>query len=229
MLHSIRYPAKNKRSFCSREEKNLAGKVPVARFFITAFMLVLFMFLISCAVFAQHSLLDYKVKSGGNEIGWLRIERNDSGSATFIKLEFETKKSILQKFEISELQAAVFRNGTMMQSFVYRKVNSDVKVNKYTVKSGNAYIADNKTYTDHVLIDGIEFNTLSIYFKEPVDIKQVYSDKYQQLLNIENLGNHSYKVKMPGGNVNYYYFTNGICTKVKAEQSFFTVEFILTK
>ena len=38
-----------------------------------------------------------------------------------------------------------------------------------------------------------------------------------------------YKIKLPDGNTTSYYYTNGICSKVKVEQSLFTIEFVLTQ
>lgn len=199
------------------------------RFALITIAHVFFFLLLGLGVFSQSSILNYKVTQGRDEIGWLKLQKNDSGSTTFITFDSQAKKRMILMFNVVERQAAVYRNGILIQSYVYRKVNNDVKVNKYTIKNGNFYQVTNTGSKEQVMIDGIEYNMLNMYFKEPENIKQVYSDNYQQLLNIESLGNHSYKVKLPGGDVNYYYYTDGACIKIKAEHTLFSVEFILVK
>jgi hypothetical protein len=177
---------------------------------------------------AQTITLNYKVKQG-DEIGWLKLQKSDSSATTLITFNLEVKKRMILKFEIKEQQSATFQNGILMQSSVYRKVNDDIKVDKYTINKGTYYLVNEKESSAQVIINGIQFNQLSMYFQEPVKIKQVYSDIFQCLLNIENLENHSYKVKLPTGDIDYYYYTNGQCSKMKAVHSLFTVEFVLSK
>ena len=216
----------------SSKEKWAKYIPPVKKILCTRYAIILFtqafiILFLSCGVYAQSTILNYKVTQGKDEIGWLKLQKNDSGATTFITFDSEAKKRMVFMFSVIEKQAAIFKNGILMQSYVYRKVNTDVKVNKYTVNQGNYYLVNNKTSAEKVMINGIGYNMLSIYFKEPENIKQVYSDNYERLLDIENLGNHSYKVKLPGGDANYYYYTNGACTKIKAEHTLFSVEFIL--
>ena len=211
------------------KSKSQAVKIHVSRHMITAVILAVIMLLISCTVFAQDITLTYKVMQGDNEIGWLRLQRKDSCSTTFITCESEVKKRMIVMFSVKEKQEAIFSNGIMMQSHVYRKVNNDVKVNIYTQNQGNHYVINKTKSSEQVMINGIRDNQVSIYFTEPVNINQMYSDSYQRLLEIKDIGNHAYKISFPGGDTNNYYYTNGICTKVKLNHSLFSAEFILTK
>jgi len=166
---------------------------------------------------------------GGDEIGWLKLQKSDSNTTTLITFDSEAKKRMILKFEVKEQQSATFQNGILMKSSVYRKVNDDVKVDKYTINKGTYYLVNEKESSALVTINGIQYNQLSMYFQEPVKINKVYSDNFQCLLKIENLGNHSYKIKLPTGDTDYYYYTNGQCAKVKVVHSLFTVEFVLSK
>ena len=105
--------------------------------------------------------------------------------------------------------------------------NGSVKVNKHTTYTGNCYVIKKEKGIEKVLIAAATDNLLSIYFNEPLNINQAYSDNYQCLVNIQSLGKKEYKIKLPNGNTNYYYYENGICKKVKADYELFTVEFIL--
>lgn len=192
-------------------------------------LLLIICIALSEKVFTQTNTLNYKVIQGGSEIGWLKLQKTDSNATTNITFSSVAKKRMIIKFEITAQESATFSNGVMTQSSVFRKVNADIKVNKHTVQKGSYYLVNEKESTAIVKINGIAYNQLCMYFKEPENIKQVYSDNFQTLLDIENLGNHSYKVKFPSGDANYYYYSNGVCSKVKAVHSMFTAQFILSK
>lgn len=165
---------------------------------------------------------------GGNSIGWVKIDKNDSASNCLITLGSEIKKRMIFLFTIIENQEVLFQNGLMMRSYVYRSINKDIKSNKRTSFQGTHYQVTKATTSNQVALNRIDYNFLSLYFLEPVNIKQVYSDNFEQLLNIEKISNY-YKIKLPDGNTTSYYYTNGICSKVKVEQSLFTIEFVLTQ
>lgn len=170
--------------------------------------------------------VNFKVLQNNNKIGWIQLRKTDSGASSTIELESEIKKRLIFLISVIERQQVLFNDGIMMKSYVYRKVNDNIKMNKHTVFAGNYYEVNNDNFSERISIQRIHYNQLSLYFKEPVNISQVYSDSYQQFLPIVKMGNSCYKVLMPDGNVNYYYYRNGACIRVKVEHSLFTVEFI---
>ena len=194
-----------------------------------AAIVAMFTVLLAGYVPAQTIALNYKVMYSGKEIGWIKLQKSDSAGISILTFSSEAKKRMIIKYEVKEHQSATFQNGVLIQSSVYRKVNNDVKIDKCTVNKGAYYQVNKREFSEKVVINGIQYNQLSMYFKEPENIKQVYSDNFQCLLYIENLGNHCYKIKLPGGGANYYYYTNGQCSKVRAEHSLISVEFILSK
>jgi hypothetical protein len=192
------------------------------------FLLITIIVSIHCICVAQSQTLKYKVVQNNNVIGWLKLEKRDSVNTSVITFSSEIKKRFLLLFTIIETQEVFFQNGVMMHSHVYRKVNSDVKVNKRTTYAGNHYEVTKGKSSTQVNLGNITYNQLSLYFFEPVNIKQVYSDNYERYLKIEKTGTEFYTMELPEGNKNYYYYKNGICSKVKVEQSLFTVEFLLS-
>ena len=177
---------------------------------------------------AQSQILNYKVVQNNSVIGWLKLERKDSLNSSLITSSSEIKKRFLLLFTIIENQEVLFQNGMMMRSYVYRKVNSDIKVNKRTTYTGNHYEVKKGKFLTLINLSSITYNQLSLYFFEPVNVREVYSDNYERYLKIEKTGNEFYTMELPEGNKNYYYYKNGVCSKVKVEQSLFTIEFILS-
>ena len=198
----------------------------VARAVIFIIVPVLFPLLLTSAVFAQKKDLSYKVIQNNKNIGWIKLQKIDTGSSSHIQLNSEVRKRMLFLISVSEKQEVSFQNGLMMKSSIFRKVNEEVKTNKHTFYSGTFYQVKDQQTSEKIMINRIMYNQLSLYFKEPVNIKHVYSDNYQRLLEIENKGNSSYMIRLPDGNNNYYYYTNGVCSRIRLEHRLFTIEFI---
>jgi len=194
-----------------------------------SFLLIHFALFLSIVSFTQRSVLTYNVVQNNDVIGWLKLDKRDSANSSFIKFSSEIKKRVVFLFTIIEKQEAFFQNGIMTYSYVYRKINDNIKVNKFTTYVSGHYLVKKDKSSTPLMLNNIAYNQLSLYFYEPATIQQVYSDNYEQYLKIEKSGNQYYTLKLPGGNKNTYYYSNGICTKVKVEQSLFTVEFILVK
>jgi hypothetical protein len=189
---------------------------------------VLILIFFPCSVWAQQQL-NYKIVQNGSNIGWLKLQKIDSAEISVIRFDSEVKKRILFLFSIIEKQEVLFQNGLMIKSHVFRKVNEDIKVNKLTVYTGGHYQISKEKSSKSIMVNNIRFNQLSLYFFEPVNISQIYSDNFECLLTIEKKSKGCYQIKLPDGNTNYYYYTNGICSKVKVEHSLFSVDFILLR
>ena len=198
---------------------------------ITAFIV----FMIIVVVFTgfcipdQSKILNYKIVQNNNTIGWMKLEKKDSINAYRIMLNSETKKRFVFLFTIIQAEQSVFENGVMTHSYEYRKINNNIKENKRTTYKGSYYEIKKGISISQVKLSNITYNQLSLYFFEPVNISQVYSDNYEQYIKIEKRENQFYAIEFPDGNKNSYYYSNGICSKVKVEQSLFTIEFILSK
>lgn len=173
--------------------------------------------------------LTYHVMQGNSRIGWLTIEKSDSSNTSLIKLNSEVKKRFVFLFTVIDKEEISFKNGLMLRSYVYRKINKEVKADQYTVLTDNFYTVYKKKQAEPVMINGIHFTQANLYFSEPKNIEQVYSDHYQAMLPVEKSQDGYYKLKLPDGNSNYYYYTNNICSKIRIERSLFTVEFILAQ
>jgi len=199
------------------------------KFLLRAHFQALVLIFFTCSISAQRLLLNYKVVQNGNNIGWLKLQKNDSAETSVIRFDSEVKKRILFLISIIEKQEVLFQNGVMIKSYLYRKVNEDIKADKLTIYAGDHYKINKAKSSKSVMINNIRYNQLSLYFFEPVNIRQIYSDNFECLLTIEKKNKGCYQMKLPDGNTNYYYYTNGICSKVKVEHSLFSVDFILLK
>jgi hypothetical protein len=183
----------------------------------------------NCSTHAQSLILNYKVVQNSKVIGWIKLEKKDSGDAYRLLFDCETKKRFLILITVIEKQQSLFRNGIMMQSSVYRKINNDIKVNKRTTHKAGYYEINNKSHLKLIKTDVINYNQLSMYFFEPVNINGFYSELFDAHIFIKKIQAHAYEIELPDGTKNVYYYKNGICSKVKIVRSLFTAEFILSE
>jgi len=75
----------------------------------------------------------------------------------------------------------------------------------------------------------IHNSILSLYYKEPVNINSIYSDNFQQYVDIKKVDTNKYRVSFPNGHCNYYSYAQGVCTRVDVEQPLFNLQFLLNR
>jgi hypothetical protein len=176
---------------------------------------------------AQNVQLKYKIMLNGSEMGSMSLQRSGSQSNTQLSLESKAKKRFIVSFEIYEKHTEVFQNNIMTTASVFRQVNGKTKINKQISCEGSNCKIASEGKTNTIALKPVSWSILNLYFAEPEKINEVFSDSFQQMLKIEDMGNHSYKILLPDGNSNYFYYTNGICAKETINHSFYKVELIL--
>lgn len=179
---------------------------------------------ITISVFAtsQEKKLEYQIKRNGNVVGDIRFTQISSGSRTTMKMESEVKTRFIFLFTAKAQEEAIYENGIMTWSSIYRKLNGNVKADKKTKAAGNSYTIYKGKKTETLNSYPIRYNMLSIYSAEPVTVAKVYSDNFQQFLDIQKMGEHHYKIKFPDGNFSEYFYQNGICSKVEVHHTLYS-------
>lgn len=189
--------------------------------------LIIILLLIPFSSRSQNSLFHYTIVEGGDNIGWLRLEKNITDSRTNLSLVSELSTRFIILIEVSAKETSIFENGQLLYSSQYRKTNGTVKVNKQTSRVADKYVVNNNGEKQYLSIPIVVTNLLSLYFQEPVNTGTVYCDKYESFVKITKTDNGGYKVEFPDGNSNTFYYSRGICTKVKISHTFYTAEIIL--
>ncbi len=198
------------------------------RFHIIFFgMLLIILTLIPILSRSQYLQLKYKIVQGGDDIGWLRLERIVNGDTSTLLLASELKKRIFFEITVSAKESSVYKSGKLIFSSQFRKTNGDTKLNKQTRLVEDKYVVLEDGEKQNLAFPFIGTNLLSLYFQEPVGINTVYSDNHECFIKVTKTDDGGYKVKFPDGNSNCYYYINGICTKIVISHTFYTAEIIL--
>jgi hypothetical protein len=191
------------------------------------FGLLILLLLISVALSAQKISRSYRVMRSGSEIGWLTVEKQSDSNATTITMATQVRFRFILAYESFAKETSQFVNGTLQHSYYYRKTNGSIKADRHTYLVGNDYEVAENPVRRKLNISPVTYNSLCLYFREPVNLKQVYSDNHQKFLEIEKKPDGGYCVSQPDGTTNTFYYSAGTCYKVKINHSFYSATLFL--
>lgn len=170
---------------------------------------------------AQEKKLEYNIKRNGDIVGTIHFIQSVAGNRTVLTMESEVNTRFIFNFKAKAKEEAIYDNGIMTWSSIFRKLNGNVKADKKTKAVGNAYTIYKGNKTETLQNYPIRYNMLSVYVTEPIAISKVYSDNFQQQIDIQKIAAHHYKIKFPDGTYNEYYYADGVCSKVEIHHSMY--------
>jgi len=178
---------------------------------------------------AQTTTLNYKITRNDNVIGWTSISRYADSINTRIVLKSEIKTRFIFQFNISAREEVTMHRGVITRSAQFRKMNGDVKEDKEMRFTINGYEVYKDSKVQKLPFFSLRANILSLYFQEPVTMREVFSDKFQQMIAVQSLGNGLYRLKLPDGNSSIYHYENGVCVKVEIKGSLYSANMTLSQ
>ena len=194
------------------------------------FILVVIILILTCYLaFSQTNQLQYRVNRKGAQIGIISFSYQNAGNKRVFKMESQIKTRLLILFTAIGREESVFENDVMISSSVYQKLNGNEKLNKQTTLVGRNYVVSTGRQSETLNNYPISYNMICLFAKEPVGVPKVYSDKFQQFLDIQRVGDHHYRVKFPDGNFNEYFYMEGLCTRVEVHHTLYRATFELQK
>jgi hypothetical protein len=194
--------------------------------FLGNLLIPLMLFLPALSI-SQNVQLNYKIIQRGNNIGWLRLEKNSIGTRSELSLVSEISTKAIVPITMLVRESSSFENGKLIYSSQFRKTNGTTKLDKQTKLVTDTYEVSENGEKLKLAFPIINSNLLSLYFQEPVTSNSVYCDKQQCFIKITKTADGGYKMKFPNGNSNCFYYKEGICTKIKIDHTFYSAEIIL--
>ncbi|HEV8504605.1 MAG TPA: DUF6134 family protein [Chitinophagaceae bacterium] len=215
-----RYREKNKR-------KNIAIIPKNSKKYLRPLSILLLFVVLSVKSHSQNKALTYQIVRNGNKVGTLRFSETSTGDMDHLKMESDVKTRFVFTFTAHSSEEAVYYNGILLRSSIYRKLNGTEKANKQHQAGNQQYIIHAGEKTEVTKNYPITYNMLSLYSREPENISQVYSDNFQSFIAIQKTDQHKYKITLPDGNYNYYYYKNGVLSLVEVHHSLYSANIVL--
>jgi hypothetical protein len=144
-----------------------------------------------------------------NEIvGKLEVRKITTGNHVF----YSSKTSLLKDFNsnIALDYMASFNGGIMQHSLLKASVNSNIKLNTRTSRVKNKYLVYKQGQKVNEINESITHGTIQLYFEEPNNVTQCYSEHFGSFNQVLSENNHKYTLKNRYGNENTYHFDDGM-------------------
>jgi len=84
---------------------------------------------------AQEKKLEYNIKRNGDVVGNIHFIQGIAGSRTVLTMESEVNTRFIFNFKAKAKEEAIYDNGIMTWSSIFRKLNGNIKVDKKTLTS----------------------------------------------------------------------------------------------
>jgi hypothetical protein len=172
--------------------------------------------------------LHYDVVKDNKKVGYFQIGRaTGANNDVVIRSESTVRVSMLFTIEVIDKMYAVFRNNMLHTATIYRTLNGNVRVNNLTQWQNGKYNLSTKDEKNSgAFAQTIRFTTVSLYFEEPFNLTEVYSEKFQRMVAVKSIGIHKYQLTLPDGNTAKYTYVNGLCSEVEAKTDWAVIKFV---
>jgi len=177
---------------------------------------------------AQEQTLNYNVMHGSQTVGHMKLQKVKDGDDTFLKVASDVKMRFIFSIQVNIREDSHYRNGMLLSSHLSRVVNGREKANKITKACNGCYQLTDNNKVRSMDQKQINNNLTLMYLQEPVGLSQIYSDNFQQFVQVKQVDSHTYRINLPDGNYNFYTYTNGVCSKVDIHHSLYTIQIQLT-
>ena len=194
------------------------------------FVLLIIALIVSVThLFAQQKNLNYSIISKGDTVGKMQIMQHISGTDISYSVSSTVTTKMLMTIKVNVHEEAQYHNKKLMSSSSQRIINDKPKANKQTKWYQNYYLVSDDNKQNTLQEKEITYDFSMLYFKEPSDIKKIYSNYYQTNIPIQQQDAHSYQINLPDGGSNTYYYINGVCSHVDMHSTLFNAQMVLVQ
>ena len=162
----------------------------------------------------------YDILLAGRPVGALTITptRVDDGS-DHLRVRGTIDTFLYDVVYVSENR---FEKGVLKTSMSSQVVNGKLKEKTNTVKNTSHYrvtFEDGKSAAKETIHipHPINHTVTSLYYQEPLNMKQIYSDRYGKMCLVQKVAPGAYEVVMPDGKRTRYTYAQGQCREVQSE------------
>lgn len=193
------------------------------------FVLVLTLSFSSFQVMSQANV--YDVIMAGRTIGSLKVF-DDEGKNNVETHRIESDFKVLFYSGKYSTQTS-FVQGKLVSAVCAHEVNGDLKERTQTKSSIKSLYEVLFSGKDAKKKPKKEFNSpinntvTSLYYKEPININEVYSERYGQMCSVKKISDGNYGVSLPDGKQGLYSYKNGLCREVKTDLAGFKLKIVL--
>jgi hypothetical protein len=174
--------------------------------------------------YAQVHNYQYAISVHGKSVGALQVRQQSAADSVVVLVTSAIRTRVVFLFTANATEKAIFQRGRLKYSSIARQVNNDQPTRIETHDMGSVYHSQKRGENMRITKGPIYHNMSSLYLMEPVAFRTVYSDMFQDFLKIIFVAPHHYKILLPDGNYNEYYYANGHCRQLQVHHTLFTAQ-----
>ena len=157
----------------------------------------------------------YDIFFFGEKIGNVHVEKKNLGndSVDYSFNSYTDFSFLFMSMKTKAITKLSYHKGLLQSAYVLRNKDDKSQELNY-LWDKNKYIVK-ETNKEYSIEDEIYFCSANFFLDEPIDIKEVFIERFNYFVEIEKLGVHQYKTKVDGG-TNIYTYENGVLQSVKS-------------
>lgn len=186
---------------------------------MTKFFIICLIILSSHWAFAQSETFDVYIRD--RKSGEVQVNKLCTSGYCHYAITGSSSYYFVTHFDVEFLVSASYNNkGLLIQASSQHSVNGKVRSNSYTEEAGKDYRVTINEQTKLIKEQDIKFSTVQLYFKEPKDVKRVYSERFGQFLDIAPKEGQEgvYVLNLPNEKQSVYHYKEGKLVKVDIDE-----------
>jgi hypothetical protein len=178
---------------------------------------------------AKFSYLKYDVEIQDKNVGWMTCSKSSSvtdPSITNYVIDSKVVINIVTTYTIQFNSNTSYKLNDLYRANYATKVNGDTQSFSTVNWDGSKYMGWDGNNTNVITSDKITQSIGNIYYREPVGLTQLFSEKYMAMCPVTKNGEY-YVVSFPDGKSTTYKYQNGICIWAESKQKLYRIVFRL--
>ncbi|MGJ8733398.1 MAG: DUF6134 family protein [Cellulophaga sp.] len=158
---------------------------------------------------ADTTVLNFNILHKNKVVGSLVATKVINGDIISYHSFTQIQTKIITTVDLKYDYNVTFNSDKLFKSNVSILLNGKSLAETSTLFRNGEYLV-NKNKKVLKLQDSIVYSTVLLYFKEPINVKECYSEQDGSFNTLVSLGNHKYKKINSKGNENVYVYKNGV-------------------
>ncbi|HMS67165.1 MAG TPA: hypothetical protein PKD18_03470 [Saprospiraceae bacterium] len=133
-------------------------------------------------------------------------------------IDFSSKMKVggIGTNEIEIYSTTYFKKGTLTDSESVVERNRRIKEQVIVKYDNSRYLVSRRNENPLVLQEGISMTMAELFYKEPVGISSVFSERYGEKCKIKFLKTGTYEIALPTGGSAVYHYDRGKCVLIES-------------
>lgn len=185
------------------------------------YLIIVMLFTTLNPAIGQRTEIKFNVEFKGKPIGSVIAVREQTGNKIRkdVKSVTDAKVMSLSIHVESELEAS-YENDVLLKGIAYRHANRGAEdIHAEVSRAANTYQVKRNNVTTVLNNPAITFCGVDLYFTEPKNIKNIFSNMYGQFLTMREMSPGKYKVISPDQNASTYFYQNGKLKKIEVDMA----------